>query len=93
MTDRVYGWPVPHPDDGPFWTNRPDPAAFERILDHLFAISDVQWQAELAEHQFETSWPTIPGMQSCSRFCKENWSAPHRKGRQLINERHSAGVK
>ena len=61
MTDRVYGWPVPHPDDGPFWTNRPDPAAFERILDHLFAISDVQWQAELAEHQFGNIMAYDPG--------------------------------
>lgn len=47
-----YGWPGSYADDGSFWTNRPDPAAFERILDHLFAISNEQWQAELAEHQF-----------------------------------------
>ena len=46
----TFGWPESYPDEGPFWTNQPDPFAFERILDHLFAIDDEQWKAELSEH-------------------------------------------
>lgn len=48
-----YGWPEVYPPEGPFWSSRPDPAAFERVLDHLFAISDAQWKAELQAHGFD----------------------------------------
>ena len=61
VPDRTYGWPESRPDDGPFWTNRPDPAAFERILDHLFAINDEQWQSELSEHGFSDVVAYDPG--------------------------------
>lgn len=47
MEGREFGWPGRYPDDGPFWTNRQDPAAFERILDHLFSIGDEEWQEHL----------------------------------------------
>jgi surface carbohydrate biosynthesis protein len=47
-----FGWPATYPDEGPFWTNRPDPAAFERILDHLFEITQDQWDAELKQQNF-----------------------------------------
>lgn len=47
-----YGWPGVYPDDGPFWTNRPDPAAFEKILDHLFSASDEEWRADLQREHF-----------------------------------------
>lgn len=76
MTDRVYGWPEPYPDDGPFWTNRPDPAAFERILDHLFAISDGQWQAELAEHQFGNVMAYDPGNAILQSVLQRELGAP-----------------
>lgn len=56
-----YGWPGAYPDDGPFWTNCPDPVAFGRILDHLFAINDEQRRAELAEHGFASIMAYDPG--------------------------------
>jgi surface carbohydrate biosynthesis protein len=59
--DRGMSWPVVHDDEGPFWTSRPDPAAFVRILDHLFAISDEQWRAELSTHQFGDIMTYDPG--------------------------------
>ena len=56
-----YGWPGVFPDEGSYWTNRPDPVAFERILDHLFAITDERWQAEVAEHQLADIIAYDPG--------------------------------
>ncbi len=56
-----YGWPGSYPDDGPFWTNRPDPAAFERILDHLFSASDEEWQADLQREHFADVLQYDPG--------------------------------
>lgn len=61
MNDRVFAWPLPLGDDGPFWTNRADTAAFERILDHLFAIDSKQWQSELDEHNFRDILAYDPG--------------------------------
>ncbi len=59
--DRGVVWPEYYPDEGPFWTNRHDPAAFARILDHLFSINDEQWQAELSEHGFANIMVYDPG--------------------------------
>lgn len=52
VTGLNYGWPGTYPDEGPFWTNCPDPAVFERILDHLFAIQEEQWRVELEQQGF-----------------------------------------
>lgn len=52
ITGLTYGWPEEYPDEGPYWSNRPDPAVFERILDHLFDLSDEQWQEELSTYGF-----------------------------------------
>lgn len=57
----TYGWPGRYPDEGPFWTNRPDASAFERILDHLFEIDDEQWQEELANSAFSNIMVYDPG--------------------------------
>lgn len=59
--DRGIVWPSSYPDDGPFWTSRADPDAFERILDHLFEIDDHQWRAELSEHGFANIMAYDPG--------------------------------
>ncbi len=59
--DRGLSWPVVHDDEGPFWTCRSDPEAFVRILDHLFAISDEQWQEELSAHRFHDLMTYNPG--------------------------------
>jgi surface carbohydrate biosynthesis protein len=56
-----YGWPGTYPDEGPFWTNCPNPVVFERILDHLFVANDEQWHAELAEHGFASVMTYDPG--------------------------------
>jgi surface carbohydrate biosynthesis protein len=48
-----YGWPSEYTDDGPFWTNCLNIETFERIIDHLFEISDEHWQNELLEHHFD----------------------------------------
>jgi len=61
VPDATYGWPGDFPAKGPFWTNHPNAADFERILDHLFAINDEQWQAELAKHSFEKIMIYDPG--------------------------------
>lgn len=57
----TYGWPEPYPDEGPFWTNRPDHAVFERILNHLFAIDTEEWRRELAESGFDNIMAYDPG--------------------------------
>lgn len=49
----TFGWPADYPAEGPFWTNRPDALAFERILDHLFAVDEEQWRAELSQCGFD----------------------------------------
>ena len=59
--DRGIVWPDCYPDEGPFWTHRADPAAFERILDHLLAIDDQQWHAELSEYGFGNIMGYDPG--------------------------------
>lgn len=57
----TYGWPATYPDEGPFWTNRSDIVAFERILDHLFVINDEQWQIELSQSGFADIMIYDPG--------------------------------
>lgn len=57
----TYGWPGDFPDDGPFWTNRPDPDTFVRILDHLFEIDDAQWQKDLEATNFSSLMIYNPG--------------------------------
>lgn len=59
--DHNFGWPASYPDEGPFWTNRPARAVFERILDHLFAVDDEQWQRELADCGYAQLMTHDPG--------------------------------
>jgi surface carbohydrate biosynthesis protein len=42
-----YGWPGNFPDEGSFWTNKASPEIFNRILDYLFLVDDVQWREEV----------------------------------------------
>jgi surface carbohydrate biosynthesis protein len=56
-----YAWPDNQGDDGPFWTQRPDQGAFQRVMDHLFSVSDQEWQAELSRHRFSTVMAYDPG--------------------------------
>ena len=56
-----FGWPAEYADDGPFWSNVPDPAIFERIVDFLFAASDAEWRETLRQHNFERIMEYDPG--------------------------------
>jgi len=56
-----FGWPAEYADDGPFWSNVPDPAIFERIMDFLFAASDSEWRETLRQHNFERIMEYDPG--------------------------------
>jgi surface carbohydrate biosynthesis protein len=49
-----YGWPGNFPDEGPFWTNNPDPDSFFRILDYLFEVDDVQWCKDVEATNFSS---------------------------------------
>lgn len=72
----TYGWPGPFADDGPFWTNRPDPLAFERILDRLFAIDDAQWQRDLLDTDFATLMVRDPGNTILTSLLERELAAP-----------------
>ena len=54
LLDRDYGWPADYPDEGPFWTNKPDPDIFIRILDYLFEVSDEQWKNDVEATNFSS---------------------------------------
>jgi surface carbohydrate biosynthesis protein len=52
--DRDYGWPADFADEGPFWTNKPEPDIFVRILDYLFEVDHEQWQKDLKSTNFSS---------------------------------------
>ena len=54
LFDYDYGWPADYPDEGPFWTNKPDPDIFIRILDYLFEVSDEQWKKDVEATNFSS---------------------------------------
>ncbi len=56
-----FGWPGNYPDDGKFWTNRPDISAFNRILEYLFQVSDDDWRGEIKRQGFEDVIQYDPG--------------------------------
>jgi len=61
LDDRTFGWPAVLGDDGPFWTNRPDPEALRRIIDHLFEIDDRTWSDEVRSHAYDDIMIYDPG--------------------------------
>ena len=56
-----YGWPGNFPEEGPFWTNKPDPKIFTRILDYLFNVSDDQWKKDVESTNFSSLMEYDPG--------------------------------
>jgi len=44
-----FGWPVPLPDEGKFWTNRLDEKRFGEILNYLLTVSDADWDKTRSE--------------------------------------------
>lgn len=57
----AYGWPGDFPDEGPFWTNNPDPDSYVRILDYLFEVDDVQWRKDVESTNFSLIMRYNPG--------------------------------
>lgn len=72
----TFGWPGAYPDDGPFWTNRQDPATVERILDYLFSITDEEWQAQLKHHGFDNIMMFDPGNPVLRSVLRRELGAP-----------------
>ncbi|WP_061215973.1 LA_1612 family putative O-antigen biosynthesis protein [Leptospira santarosai] len=40
-----FGWPGDYPDNGPFWTNKPEETEFCRVMDFVFNISGKDWES------------------------------------------------
>lgn len=57
----TFGWPGDFADEGPFWTNRPDPDTYTRILDHLFTVTDAQWRSDIEMTGFQSLMIHDPG--------------------------------
>jgi surface carbohydrate biosynthesis protein len=74
----TFGWPGKLPDDGPFWTNRRDITSFEKILDHLFAISDEEFAREAADCGFNRIMTYDPGNTILSGALQEILGPPAR---------------
>lgn len=50
----TYGWPGDFPQEGPFWTDRPDASNINKILDYLFEVDDVQWRKDVDSTNFSS---------------------------------------
>ncbi len=48
LQGMTYGWPDVVPEEGPFWSNSFSLDAFERILNHLFSVTDEEFRREIA---------------------------------------------
>jgi surface carbohydrate biosynthesis protein len=71
-----YGWPADFPDEGPFWTNKPDPDSFVRILDYLFAVTDGQWQKDLKSTNYSSIMNFDPGNKILQSILEKELGAP-----------------
>jgi surface carbohydrate biosynthesis protein len=49
-----FGYPGKYADEGLFWTNNSDPAAFNRIIDYLFNVSHEEWSKDLSKSRFSS---------------------------------------
>lgn len=49
-TDNKFGWPLPFPDNGLFWTNLRDEKEYRRVMDYLLSISDDEWEKTLQQY-------------------------------------------
>jgi surface carbohydrate biosynthesis protein len=49
-----FGWPGDFSDEGIFWTNKPDPDSFVRILDYLFKVDDASWRKDVESIKFSS---------------------------------------
>jgi surface carbohydrate biosynthesis protein len=49
-----FGWPGDFPEEGLFWTSKPDLDSFVRILDYLFAVDDAQWREDVRASNYSS---------------------------------------
>ena len=52
VSNITFGWPGKFEPEGFFWTSRNSSAAYQRILDYLFKVEQVQWLQDLERFQF-----------------------------------------
>ena len=76
MKNRDFGWPEDLPDEGPFWTNKPAPDRYARILDYLFEIDDVQWQKDVESINFSSQLIYNPGNTILKSTLEKELGAP-----------------
>ena len=50
IRDTNFGYPLDLPANGNFWTNQATATELTRILDHLRAVTDEEWAAEIAPY-------------------------------------------
>jgi surface carbohydrate biosynthesis protein len=62
-----FGWPADLPDNGFCWTNLPEIAQFQRILDNLLPMSDEEWKSSSPELRQDL----LPFDEGNKRFTKE----------------------
>lgn len=79
----TYGWPEAYPDVGPYWTNLPETAIFERILNHLFSLNDEQWAEELSANRFTEIMAYNPGNSILRSVLLETLGAPPQRQLQV----------
>lgn len=51
--DTCFGYPNTYPDNGVFWTNRPDPNEYLRILNSLLVMTEEEWTAQIQPYTNE----------------------------------------
>ena len=76
LSERSYGWPGNFPEEGPFWTNKPDPEIFTRILDYLFNVSDDQWKKDVESTNFSSLMEYDPGNTIFQSILKKELGVP-----------------
>ncbi len=45
-----FGWPANYEPHGPFWTNSPSESEFDRVMDYLITVDEVEWSREIAKY-------------------------------------------
>ena len=72
----AYGWPGDFPDEGPFWTNNPNPDSFVRILDYLFKVDDMKWNKDLEDTNFSSLMVYDPGNSVLKKIIEKELGDP-----------------
>tara|TARA_B100000686_G_scaffold176244_1_gene183294 strand:+ start:3059 stop:4267 length:1209 start_codon:yes stop_codon:yes gene_type:complete len=74
--DIRMGWPADFPDEGPFWTNNPDPKSMNRVLDYLFEVNENQWRNDLEATNFSSIMRYDAGNMKLNEILKNELGSP-----------------